>query len=449
MTKRILLCPSRKFRKEMPKSLDQNISSSIKYKWEVKKMERIIFHIDVNSAYLSWESAYILSHGGEIDYRKIPAIVGGDQSKRKGIVLAKSEPAKALGVSTGESIYSALNKCPDLHILPAHYDRYIRASDALVDLIKKYTPKTQRYSIDELFADMSVYGDDYMEFAQLISSEVKEKLGFTVNIGIGPNKLLAKMASDFEKPDKIHTLFHDEIEEKMWPLDVGELFMVGRRTKAKLNSRGIRSIGDLAHLDRNYMRDWLKKPGLKILNYARGIENSPVRTEDEEIKSIGNSTTTAFDVETREEAERFILAICEMIGIRLRKVNMCGQVISISIKNFDFYYRRMQRRIYSPTDNTEKIFEIAYAMFLEIWDSRPIRQFRVSISDLCSNDCVQLSIFDKTDEKARRIDKSVDEIRERYGMDSIERSTFLHSGIKHIIGGVIEEKEYPMMKSDL
>lgn len=412
-------------------------------------MDRIIFHIDVNSAYLSWEAAYDMSHGISLDYRTIPSIVGGDPETRHGIVLAKSIPAKKYGVQTGESIYSALNKYPDLLIIPPHYDRYVRASDATVALISEYSEKIQRYSIDEVFVDMGYFEKDYMEVAKIISSRIERELGFTVNIGMGNNKLMAKMASDFEKPNKIHSLFQNEIKEKLWPLDVGDLFMVGRRTKAKLNSRGIKTIGDLANVDRDYMRKWLKKPGLQILDFANGIENSEVKVLEPDRKSVGNSTTTAFDVDNYLEAERFILGISEMVGFRLRSENLCGQVIRVSVKDSQFIRHSKQKKIYTPTDSTNKIFHTAMELFNKIWNGESLRQFSISVSELYSNSAIQLSFFESYNKKEKSINNKVDEIRDRYGNSSIKRCTFLHSGIAPVIGGVEEDLDYPMMKSEL
>lgn len=299
---------------------------------------RIIFHIDVNSAYLSWEAAYRLQHGESTDLRNIPSIVGGDESKRHGIVLAKSIPAKKYGILTGESIYSAKQKCPNLAIIPPNYERYMKASSSMVDLLEEYSPYIQRYSIDEVFLDYSYDTEqNFLDIAYEIKERIKKELGFTVNIGIGPNKLLAKMASDFKKPDRIHTLFHYEIEDKMWPLPVNELFMVGSRTKKKLNGRGIFTIGELAKLDREYVHSWLKKPGLLIWEYANGIENSPVRNIPLPVKSVGNSTTTSYDVDNRKESYMFLLALSEMVGMRIRDLEQSGRVISISLKSHQFH----------------------------------------------------------------------------------------------------------------
>lgn len=410
--------------------------------------KRIIFHIDVNSAYLSWEAVYRLQHGAAIDLRDIPSIVGGDESKRHGIVLARSIPAKKFGILTGETIYSARQKCPNLTIVPPNYERYMKASNSMIKLLEGYSPYVQRYSIDEVFMDYSYNSEkNFLDTAYEIKERIREELGFTVNIGIGPNKLLAKMASDFKKPNRVHTLFHDEIENKMWPLPVDELFMVGPRTKAKLNKRGIFTIGELAKLDREYIYSWLKKPGLVVWEYANGIENSPVRNTPLPIKSIGNSTTTSYDVDNRRESHMFLLALSEMVGMRVRNLEQCGRVISVSLKNDKFYSYSHQRKLSIATDSTNVIYRTAKKLFDEMWQGEPIRRFSVSISEFYSNEFQQLSLLEDYNEKEEILDKTIDKIRNKYGYNSIIRSCFLHSGVRPIIGGVVAEEDYPMMSS--
>lgn len=411
--------------------------------------DRIIFHIDVNSAYLSWEAAYRLQHGSQTDLREIPSIVGGDQEKRHGIVLAKSIPAKKFGIITGETIHSAREKCPGLVMVPPNYYRYIMASDAMVDLLQDYSPLIQRYSIDEVFLDYSNMDIPFMDAAREMSERIDKELGFTVNIGIGPNKLLAKMASDFSKPNKIHTLFHHQMEEKMWSLPVQDLFMVGSRTAKKLKGRGIFTIGHLASLDRDYIHSWLKKPGLLIWEYANGIENSEVRRGGTPIKSVGNSTTLPFDVETREEAHKVLLAISEMIGMRARDLEMCGWVISVSIKNHLFYSCSHQKKLASPTDATSTIYRYAALLFDELWDGEPLRHLSISLSQLQSSEFFQLSMLEPFDRRNRSLDRTIDSLRSKFGQNSIYRSCFLHSGIDPVIGGVVMEESYPMMSSYL
>lgn len=411
--------------------------------------DRIVFHIDVNSAYLSWEAAYNLQMGSNLDLREVPSIVGGDQEKRHGIVLAKSIPAKKYGIKTGESVYSALEKCPQLIVVEPHYTRYMKASKAMVDFLYDYSPCIQRYSIDEVFLDYSNGNLPYMEAAVKMKEGIKKELGFTVNIGIGSNKLLAKMASDFTKPDRIHTLFYDEIEEKMWPLPVEDLFMIGHRTKKKLNSRGIFTIGELARLDRNYIYSWLKKPGILIWEYANGIENSDVRADKSKVKSVGNSTTLPFDVTSRDEALKVLLGISEMVGMRLRELNMKSQVISVSLKTSEFFSYSHQKKLYIPTSSTNTIYKMASALFDEMWDGNPLRCFSISLSSLLDENFIQLSLFEDFNEKDILLDKSIDNLRVKFGQDSIIRSSFLYSGIDPIIGGVVAEESYPMMSSYL
>jgi len=411
--------------------------------------ERIIFHIDVNSAYLSWEAVYRLQHGSCIDLRLIPSIVGGDQEKRHGIVLAKSIPAKKHGIITGESVHSAKEKCPELVSVPPNYPRYVLASDSMIKVLEKYSPHIQRYSIDEAFLDYSNREENHMEVAIKIKEEIKNSLGFTVNIGIGPNKLLAKMASDFSKPDKIHTLYHHEIKDKMHPLPIRDLFMVGSRTEKKLQSRGIFTIEDLAQVDRNYIHSCLKKPGLVIWEYANGIEDSPVKNGLTPLKSVGNSTTMPFDVETKDEAHKVLLAISEMIGLRARDLDMCGEVISVSIKNQLFFSYSHQRKLLIPTSCTNAIYRVARSLFDEMWQGEPLRHFSINLSQLVSNDFFQLSILESSNKKEELLDKTIDTIRLKYGQNSVIRSCFLYSGIDPIIGGVVAEESYPMMSSIL
>lgn len=410
--------------------------------------KRIIFHIDANSAYLSWEAAHRLQFGDRLDLRQVPSIIGGDEAKRQGIVLARSIPAKEYGILTGESIFSAREKCPNLLIVPPNYTRYMKASNSMVDLLGEYSPLIQRYSIDEVFLDYSGE-EDFLSKAYEIKNRIKRELGFTVNIGIGPNKLLAKIASDFTKPDRVHSLFPYEIQEKMWPLPVEDLFMVGPRTKAKLNSRAIFTIGELARLDRDYIYSWLKKPGLTIWNYANGLDNSPVKNTPAPIKSLGNSTTTAFDVGKKREAYMFLLGISEMVAMRLRDIGQRCQLITVGLRDCDFYSYSHQRKLDLSTDSTNTIYQVAQGLFDEMWRGKPIRSFSLRLAQLSSNDFFQLSLIEDYQEKEEVLDRTIDKLRQKFGYDSIVRSCFLYSGIDPIIGGVVMEEEYPMMSSIL
>ena len=419
----------------------------------LKNKDRIIFHIDVNSAYLSWEAVYRLQQGETIDLREIPAVVGGDPKSRHGIVLAKSIPAKQYKIQTGETIYSALQKCKDLTIVKPTYDLYIKCSSAMMEVLKSYSPSIQRFSVDECFLDythMKEHFGEPEEAAHRIKEQIKNELGFTVNIGISSNKLLAKMASDLIKPDRVITLFPEEIPEKMWPLPVEELFMVGRATTPKLHKLGIYTIGNLANYDVEHIRYRLKSYGLMIWQYANGIEDSMVRAGSHmDMKGIGNSTTISFDVMDKETAHMILLSLVETVVMRLRDALCCCRLVAVSIKNSSFKSYSHQKKLFSPIDTTNELYPIVWDLFDEAWQGEPIRNLGVRVSELCSNEFYQKSLFDhEKKERYRALDTAIDALRLRYGSKSIIRAGFLHSGIKPLTGGVGAD-DYPMMGSIL
>ena len=413
---------------------------------------RIIFHIDVNSAYLSWEAAYRLQHGASVDLRDVPSAVGGDEASRHGIILAKSGPAKKYKIQTGESLMAAKQKCPELVIVPPHYDLYMQCSAALIRLLEEYSPDIQIFSIDECFLDYTntekLLGEP-LALAYKIKERIKEELGFTVNIGISSNKLLAKMGGELEKPDKIHTLFPEEIAQKLWPLPVAELYMVGRATAPKLYKMGIYTIRDLANADPELLKYRLKSYGQLIRNFANGIEESNVNTGVHvDVKGIGNSTTISFDVEDAKTAHMVLLSLVETVAMRLRHAKFCAQLVSVSIKTSEFTSCSHQRKFYIPTDSTMKIYDITCQLFDEIWSGGKIRHLGVRVSELCTNEFIQLSLLEKDCQKQRQMDVAIDQIRMKYGSRAIIRSAFLHSRLSPITGGVIEEG-YQMMSSIL
>jgi len=414
-------------------------------------VKRYIFHIDANSAYLSWEAVYRLQHGDPLDLRTVPSVVGGDPTTRHGIVLTKSIPAKKYKIETGETLYAALQKCPDLIIVRPHYGLYRQCSDAMVEILKEYSPLIQRFSIDECFMDfsgMEQLSDDPINTAHELKDHIKNELGFTVNVGVSTNKLLAKMAGELKKPDMVHTIFPEEIPTKMWPLPVEELFMVGRATSKKLKSRGIKTIGELANYDLKYLKPLLKSHGELVWNYANGIEHSSVRAGGNiEVKGMGNSTTIPFDIEDRYNAHLVILSLAESVGARLRQANVLARLVSVSFRTNEFYGCSHQRKLYSSTDCTEEIWEIGCELFNELWNNQPLRHMGLRVSELCQNDFVQTSLFGKDYEKQGKVDRAVDVIRAKYGSTAVYRSAFLHSGLHSITGGVIENEEYPMMTS--
>ena len=412
---------------------------------------RLIFHVDANSAYLSWEAVRRLQHGDRLDLRSVPAVVGGNPETRHGIVLTKSIPAKNYGIETGESVFSARAKCPELIIVPPDYYLYMQCSKAFGDILREYSPLVEQYSIDEYFLDytgmVKALGDP-LETAYRLKEQIKQELGFTVNVGIPSNKLLAKMGSELKKPDMVHTLFPEEMPYKMWPLPVEELFGVGRATAPKLKERGILTIGDLASADPRHLKLFLKSYGYLLWNFANGRDASSVRPDRRVlIKGIGNSTTIPFDVDDRQTASLVLLSLVENVGARLRQAEYLAGLVSVSIRNKEFYSYSHQRKLFMPTDSTNKIHETACQLFNEIWHQEPIRHLGVRVAELCTNSLLQTSIFEENIEKQRAMDRAVDEIRSRYGLKSVMRASFLHSGLSCVAGGTVTEEEYPIMSS--
>lgn len=303
------------------------------------QVERKILHVDVNNAFLSWTAVEKLSNGENVDIRLIPAIIGGDEAQRKGVVLAKSNLAKQFGIKTGEPIFFARKKCPQIKIFETNFKVYKKYSDKIFNILSEYTNIIERFSIDECFMDLTnspLKNKSLIETAYEISKRIKEELGFTVNIGVAENKLLAKMASDFQKPNKVHTLFKQEIPTKMWNLPVGELFMVGKKSIPKLEKLGIKTIKDLAQYDHKVIVQTFGKYGEMIWNYANGIDFSEVLYIPEKPKGIGNSTTFPYDISNMEKLNEALLVITDQVAYRLRKSEMLANVVNVQIKNNEF-----------------------------------------------------------------------------------------------------------------
>lgn len=383
-------------------------------------------HVDVNSAFLSWTAVEMLKNGAEVDIRTIPAIIGGDEEKRKGIVLAKSIPAKKYGIQTAEPIYFAKQKCPNLQIYQSDFKVYRYYSNALYDLLHEYTDKIERFSIDECFLDITDFipkGKTDLQIAYEIHTRVKQELGFTVNVGVAPNKLLAKMASDFEKPDKVHTLYTNEIPTKMWNLSVSELLMVGKRSLPKLEILGIKTIGELAHTPKELLENQFGKFGKMIWEYANGIDYSEVISEPEEPKSIGNSSTLPQDMKDLEKIEEILLALTEQTCYRLRKHQLLAHTVGVQIKNKDFKMYSHQKSLTTDTDSTKIIYETAKQILKEMFKGEPIRLIGIKVDKLTTQEKQQLSLFDTPrNEKQQKLDKTLDKLKEKYGYDAVTRA---------------------------
>ena len=406
----------------------------------------IIFHIDVNSAFLSWEARYrIQVLGEEIDIRTIPAVIGGSEADRHGIVLAKSTPAKRYGIQTGEPLAHARRKCPNLAIVPPTYSVYVESSRRFVAFLKQYTPDVESYSIDEVFCDFTgtehLYGPP-VQWARELADKIREELGFTVNIGISSNRLLAKMASDFEKPDKVHTLFPEEVPAKMWPLDIRELFFVGKASEQKLHTLGIHTIGDLARTDKDFIRHHLKKHGEMLWDFAHGIDHGEITKDTEpQNKSYGNSVTLSTDVTDPDVARTILLSLCETVGARVRADDAHVSVVTVSITDHNFHHTSHQKVLPSSTNVTYRIYETACELFDELWNGTPIRLLGVSTSRATEEQTFQYSLFetDKYDRLAK-LDKAIDSIRGKFGEDSVQRACFLKNKQSHMSGGINKAK---------
>ena len=393
-------------------------------------MAKIYFHVDVNSAFLSWSALKHLQDGDVQDLRTIPAVVGGDEAKRHGVVLAKSGPAKKYGIQTGESLFAARAKCSGLTIVPPDFDFYVQNSKALIKILGDYTPDVEQYSIDEAFLDMTgteaLFGPP-LTVAHTIRRRVKRELGFTVNVGIAPNRLLAKMASDFEKPDRVHTLYKYEIETKMWPLPVGDLFGVGPSAAKKLNSFGICTIGDFARLDRETATRMFGSRGETLWNYANGRETDPVTKQGSRDNSYGNSVTMPQDLPRPEDADATMLALCDSVGRRLRADGKTARVVTVQLVDNAFRRTSHQTTLLNPTNSTDRLYHVAAELMRQMWPARPVRLVGVSAEKTGEDNFEQMDFFTdaaRTD-KQEKLDRAADALRRKFGGAAVTRATLL------------------------
>ncbi len=409
--------------------------------------EHIFFHIDVNSAFLSWTALSLLQEGSGTDLRLIPSIVGGDMAKRHGVVLAKSLPAKAYGITTGEPVVNALRKCPVLVTVPPDHAMYHRRSRELMQLLSDICPDIEQVSIDECYMDYTPISKKYSsprEAARQIKDKVRDTLGFTVNVGISDRKVLAKMASDFRKPDLVHTLFAREIPEKLWPLPVSSLFLCGQSSVETLRKLGILTIGDLAHAQTDILEAHLKSHGLTLWQYANGIDDSDLTPKPVKVKGVGNSTTLPQDALTREDALPVLLSLAESVAGRLRASGELAGMVSTEIKYASFRSVSHQMQLPAPTASSQAIYQAACKLFEELWNGEPIRLLGVRTSKLASEtEPVQLNLFDygapttgsagkafraaPDRDRQQRLDKALDRLRGKYGKDIIKRGSLMDS----------------------
>ena len=394
-------------------------------------MQRLIFHVDVNSAFLSWEAAKRVKQGLP-DLREIPSCIGGDPKKRTGIVVAKSIPAKKYGIQTGEPMGMALQKCPDLVCVPSDFALYDRCSKAFKSICASYAPVMESFSIDEVFLDMTGTGQIYpdpMVTACEIKDRIYRELGFTVNVGISTNKLLAKMASDFEKPNKVHTLYPEEVPQKMWPLPVRDLLFLGKASEKKLVQNGIRTIGDLARANEKEIQMLLgEKAGHQLYLSANGLDDSPVKAQREEAKGISVETTFDEDIVSYEQIFPILLSQCDIVAARMRREGKKCNCVSVSFRTLEFKNKSHQRKLDNPTDVTNEIYQNVRQLFQESWSGQPLRLIGVALTGLTEDDFIQMSLFEdpKKREQQKKLDEAMDNIRKKFGNDKISRASTMN-----------------------
>lgn len=396
------------------------------------RLERTIFHIDANNAFLSWTAVSRLQQGEELDIRTVPAIIGGDSQTRHGIVLAKSTPAKKYGIVTGEPTVSAFRKCPSLLSFPPDYSVYRQNSDAMFAILSRFSDRIEPFSIDEGFLEYT--GMEYLfgpplEAAEKIKQTIWRELGFTVNIGISSNKFLAKMAGELEKPNKVITLFPKEIPQKMWSLPVGDLFMVGKRTVPHLQSMGIYTIGQLAAYPLDLLEKELKSYGKMLHAYANGLDDTPLNPmrRSESPKTIGNSVTLTTDITDRESVQKVLLSLAERVSARLREQAFFAAEIAVSIRSSDFHTYSHQIQLSQGINCTNAVYEAALQCFDLCWKKEPVRLLGIRAGKLSDHAFQQLSLLEKSWDKESKADAALDQIRKKYGKNSVQRTSFLNA----------------------
>lgn len=400
--------------------------------------EQIIFHIDVNNAFLSWTAVYLLKKGYKKDIRKVSSVIGGDEKTRRGIVLAKSPIAKKYGIVTAETLYSARKKCKCLEIYPPNYHWYYHKSKELMTYLSKFSPKQEQLSIDECFLDMSGMHYIYKDLIQLaydIKAEIKEKFGYTVNIGIANNKLCAKMASDFEKPDKVHTLFSNEIQTKLWPLPVKDLFMCGKKTSEELNKMNIYTIKDLAHTSQSKLDKKFKSQGKYLKEASLGIDYSKVEKRNSKNSSISISETLPTNYTEEEKLQEIIFRQVEELSRQLRNKKMYTKTIGITFKNSNFITYSAQTTLINATDNTKEILKIAKKLLIENYKHDEIRLIGIRLANLTKEKEEQLNLFEPPDNNTNKtndnIQKTIDNINNKFGRSIIKPASLKVIGEAH------------------
>ena len=387
---------------------------------------RSVLHIDMNACYASIECLY------DPSIRNLPVAVGGNVEARHGIILAKNQIAKRFGVKTGEALWQAKQKCPELHIVPPHFDRYLRFSRMAREIYADYTDLVEPFGLDEVWCDVTGTQKLRERGMEALANEIRERvkfeLGITVSVGASWNKIFAKLGSDYKKPDAVTVFTPENYRDKVWPLPAADLLGVGRATERKLASRGIHTIGDIAAAPPSMLRGFLGKWGLILHDFATGYDSSPVARAGDEavIKSIGNSTTTPRDLCCDEDAGIVYWMLCESVAERMRESGFLCRGVQVHIRDNELASFERQLKLESPTCLASTLHEAAMRLLRENWDwHKPLRSIGVRATDLLPASApVQCSIFEDSErqEKRERLERSVDDLRRRFGHYCVGRA---------------------------
>ena len=389
--------------------------------------ERIILHSDLNNFYASVECLY------HPEYRGKPLAVLGDPEARHGIVLAKNYEAKSYGVQTGDPMWMAQKKCPDIVFVPPHYDLYMKHSKLIREIYSEYTDKVEPYGLDECWLDVSgstmLFGSGE-DIANEIRKRVKFELGVSISVGVSFNKIFAKLGSDMKKPDATTVIESNRFKEIVWPLPVKELLYVGRATHAKLKRKGIFTIGDLANSNPDNLRFWLGKMGVVLWQFANGLDTSPVSNIGAKslIKTVGNSTTAPRDLVTDEDIKITLMVLSESVSARLREYGFICRTVQIGIRDNELEWFERQGKLEIPNRTAKSIFELSFSLFKKHTNGKPIRSLSVRACDLKPMDFVQLSLLPDVAklQKQEELEAAMDNLRNRFGHFSVQKGMMLN-----------------------
>ena len=389
---------------------------------------RTILHVDMNNFYASVECLY------RPEIRHLPVAVAGDPLNRHGIILAKNMIAKKLGIKTGEAIWEAKLKAPNLVTVPPDFSKYLKFSRHARQILYDYTDQIEPFGIDENWIDVTgskLLCGDGSEIANSIRLRIKEELGITASIGVSFNKIFAKLGSDMKKPDAVTVIPHDKFKDIVWPLPVSELLYVGRSTQRKLNSRGVLTIGDLANYPVEYLVSMLGKWGEILSLFANGKDTAPVRklNESSAVKSIGNGTTCPRDLLDNQDVKLVFTVLAESVAARLRDYGLKCTGVQIYLRDNKLYSITRQKKIKKPSYLSTDILDAAMELLVNSYDwQNPLRSVGVRAIDLVTeNTYIELSLFDDNDKiiEQENLAHTIDSLRKRFGHDSILRASCL------------------------